>query len=286
MSDITNAQQPIAMPESRASSALGPLGNFLRGPGVTILALIIFIILWELAIIVFNVPRYIIPRPSAVIAQYFDPRIMERIVSNTLVTGYETLLGFAISVILGVPLAMFVAFSKFLNRTLYPAMVALEMVPKIAFAPLFVTWFGFGLLPKMIVVFMVCFFPIMLNGALAFKSLNTDIIYFSQSTGADAWTLFWKIRLPAALPQIFTGLKGAATNATVGAVIAEWIGADQGLGFYLQSVQSQLRTDVSFAVIFVLAAMGLLLFYAVVLVERLLIPWHVSQRVGGQVSKV
>jgi NitT/TauT family transport system permease protein len=116
-----------------------------------------------------------------------------------------------------VPLAVLVAFSKFLERTLYPSAVTLEMVPKIAFAPLFVTWFGFGFAPKMLIVFMVCFFPILLNGILAFRSLSHELIYFSRSTGAGALTMFWRIRLPAALPQMFVGLKGAATNATVGA---------------------------------------------------------------------
>ncbi len=253
--------------------------------GITIVAMVAFFVLWELAIIVFNVPRYIIPRPSAIFAVYFEPRYVEKIFQSVLVTGGEALLGFAVATLLGVPLAMFIAFSPFLNKTIYPATVALEMVPKIAFAPIFVTWFGFGIQPKIIVVFMVCFFPIMLNGVLAFRSLPGDIIYFTQSTGATSWRMFWKIRLPAALPQIFNGLKGAATNATVGAVIAEWIGADQGLGFYLQSVQSQLRTDIGFAIIFVLALLGLLLFYAVVAAEKVFIPWHVSQRVGGQMSR-
>lgn len=253
--------------------------------GITLTALILFLVFWEMVVLLNRVPRYVIPRPTAILEQYFDPRISEQIVKNAGVTALETLVGFAVAISLGVPLAMFIAFTPFLNKTIYPLAVALEMVPKIAFAPLFVTWFGFGFPPKIIVVFMVCFFPIMLNGVLAFKSLNADVIYFAQSTGATAWRMFWKIRLPAAMPQIFNGLKGAATNATVGAVIAEWIGADQGLGFYLQHVQGQLRTDVSFAVIFVLAAMGLALFYAVVIAERIAIPWHVSLRIGGQVKR-
>jgi NitT/TauT family transport system permease protein len=256
-----------------------------RRMGLSLTALVLFFFAWELIIVTLKVPRYIIPRPTSIVQNYFDPRIADAIANHTVVTAFEAGLGFVIAASLGVPLAMFVAFSPFLSKTLYPAAVALEMVPKIAFAPLFVTWFGFGLAPKMIVVFMVCFFPIMLNGVMAFRSLPLDLLYFSQSTGANSLRMFWKIRLPAALPQIFVGLKGAATNATVGAVIAEWIGADRGLGVYLQSVQSQLRTDVGFAVIFVLAALGLALFYSVVLLERLIVPWHISQRVGGQIDR-
>ena len=152
------------------------------------------------------------------------------------------------------------------------------MVPKIAFAPLFVTWFGFGTTPKVIVVFLVCFFPILLNGILAFTSLPTELGRFALSTGAGVWRTFWYVRLPAALPQLFVGIKGAAVNATVGATISEWIGGDAGLGYYIQIATGDLRMDLAFAIIIVLAALGLLLFWVVTLVERWLVPWHISQR--------
>jgi NitT/TauT family transport system permease protein len=250
--------------------------------GTSITGVILFIAAWETAVDVLHVPRYIVPAPSAVFRQFglHFPLIWK----YTVVTGGETLIGFVIAVGIGVPLSMLVAFSKFLERTLYPSAVTLEMVPKIAFAPLFVTWFGFGFVPKMIIVFMVCFFPILLNGILAFRSLAPELIHFSQSTGAGVWTMFWRIRVPAALPQIFVGLKGAATNATVGAVISEWIGGDAGLGYYLQIATGDLRTDLSFGIIAMLAALGLVLFYLVTAAERRLIPWHVSQRVAGQTA--
>jgi NitT/TauT family transport system permease protein len=246
--------------------------------GTTVTSLIGFFLVWELVVDLFQVPRYIVPAPSAVSRQFV--RQFPLIWKYTMVTGGETLIGYAIACTIGVPLAMWVAFSPFLERTLYPSAVALEMVPKIAFAPLFVTWFGFGLAPKMIIVFMVCFFPILLNGILAFRSLSMELIHFSRSTGAGPWTMFWRVRVPAALPQMFVGLKGAATNATVGAVISEWIGGDAGLGYYLQIASGDLRTDLSFAIIIVLAALGLSLFYAVTFLERRLIPWHISQRVA------
>jgi len=248
--------------------------------GTTVSGAIAFLALWEAVVYVFDVPRYIVPAPSAIARQFV--RHFPLIWQYTLVTGTETLIGYVIAVVVGVPLSMLVAFSRFLERTLYPSAVALEMVPKIAFAPIFVTWFGFGFAPKMIIVFMVCFFPILLNGILAFRSLSTELIHFSRSTGADPWTMFWRIRVPAALPQVFVGLKGAATNATVGAVISEWIGGDAGLGYYLQIASGDLRTDLAFGIIFMLAGLGLLLFYTMTWVERLLIPWHISQRVVRQ----
>lgn len=250
--------------------------------GLTVVSIIVFFLVWELAVRIFQIKQYILPAPSVVLTQFVMK--FRTIWNFTLVTGGETLLGFAFSVVLGIPLSMIIAFSGFLRKTVYPAAVTLEMIPKIAFAPLFVTWFGFGFLPKIIIVFLVCFFPILLNGILGFTSLSQELRYFSRSTGSDAVTTFFKIRLPAALPELFVGLKGAATNATVGAVISEWIGGDAGLGYYIQMASGDLRMDIAFAIIIMLALLGLGLFYIVVLVERRLIPWHVSQRSSHGVS--
>jgi NitT/TauT family transport system permease protein len=242
----------------------------------TIIFAILIFVMWEAAVRIFTIKQYILPAPSVVIEQFYLK--FPLIWANTIVTTYETLIGFALSIVFGIPLSMVIAFSKVLRRTLYPTAVTLEMIPKIAFAPLFVTWFGFGIAPKMIIVFLVCFFPILLNGILGFTSLSQELGYFTRSTGADTITTFFKIRLPAAMPELFVGLKGAATNATVGAVIAEWIGGDAGLGYYIQMASGQMRMDIAFAIIIMLALLGLALFYIVVLVERKLIPWHVSQR--------
>jgi NitT/TauT family transport system permease protein len=165
-----------------------------------------FFLIWEGIVQGFSVPRYIIPAPSAIFYQFF--RNLPRIWEYTLVTGGETLAGFGLAIVLGIPLALTVAFSSVLRKTFYPAAVTLEMVPKIAFAPLFVTWLGFGYLPKVIIVFLVCFFPILLNGILAFTSLPEDLGRFCRSTGAGVLRTFWNVRLPAALPQLFVGIKG------------------------------------------------------------------------------
>jgi NitT/TauT family transport system permease protein len=242
----------------------------------TIIFVVAFLVAWEMAVTVFKIPRYILPSLSSVIRQLV--KNWELIWQYTLVTGMEAFIGFTIAVALGVPLAMLTGFSRILRQTFYPFAVALEMVPKIAFAPLFVVWFGFGFLPKMIIVFLVCFFPILLNGILGFTSLSPEMGHFSRSTGADGLTMFWKIRVPAAMPELFVGIKGAAVNATVGATIAEWVGGDAGLGYYIQIATGQLRMDLAYAIIFMLALVGLLLFYFVILLEKRIIPWHVSQR--------
>lgn len=275
MADAKANAQRLSPPQKK-KSLFAQLKFWLWDAKTTIIFLLAFLLFWEGGVRLFNIPRYIVPSLSSIVQEFFAH--IDLIWEYALVTGWETLVGYSIAVVLGVPLAMMVGFSKLLRQTFYPAAVALEMVPKIAFAPLFVVWFGFGFLPKMIIVFLVCFFPILLNGILGFTSLSPEMGYFSRSTGANAWTMFWKIRLPAALPELFVGLKGAAVNATVGATIAEWIGGDAGLGYYIQIATGQLRMALAFAIIFVLAAIGLLLFYFVVLVEKRVIPWHVSQR--------
>lgn len=235
-----------------------------------------FFLFWEYAVVWFDIPRYILTPPSLIVQK--GAADLDRLLYYTYVTGLETVLGYVVAVVLALPIGLAIAFSTILRRTIYPFLVCIEMVPKIAFAPLFISWLGFGLLPKVIIVFLVCFFPIVLNAILAFNSLSEELTRFARSTGASVWTTFVKIRLPAALPQCFVGFKYAAINATVGAAIAEFIGSDEGLGFYIQIVTGNMRPDLAFAGIFFLTLLGLGLFGIVTLVERLLIPWHISVR--------
>ena len=235
-----------------------------------------FFIAWEVLVDLLEVPRYILPKPSTIVIK--SSVDLGRLVYYTWITGTETVLGYAAAIVLAVPLGLAIAFSSFLRRTIYPFFVSIEMTPKIAFAPLFISWLGFGLLPKVIIVFLVCFFPIVLNAILAFGSLSEELTRFCRATGASAWRSFLKVRLPAAMPQCFVGFKYAAINATVGATIAEFIGSDQGLGFYIQIVTGNMRPDLAFAGIFFLTCLGLSVFGLVTLTERLLIPWHISVR--------
>jgi NitT/TauT family transport system permease protein len=247
----------------------------LRG-WLTPLSFVVLFLFWEHAIDWFAVPRYILPKPSEIVAKaWADWPVL---LWYTWVTGVETVLGYAVALIVAVPLGLAIAFSRVLRATIYPYFVSLEMTPKIAFAPIFISWLGFGLLPKVVIVFLVCFFPIVLNAILAFSSLSEELTRFCRSTGASALRAFLKVRLPAALPQCFVGFKYAAINATVGATISEFIGSDQGLGFYIQITTGNMRPELAFAAIFLLTLLGLALFGLVTLAERLLIPWDISQR--------
>jgi NitT/TauT family transport system permease protein len=234
------------------------------------------IMLWQASIGWFAVPAYILQRPSDIVLNAAAD--LPRLLSYTLVTGGETLIGFVAALLAGVPLGLAIATSGLLRRTIYPLCVSLEMVPKVAFAPIFIAWLGFGLLPKIVVVFLVCFFPVVLNAIAGFGSLSEELVRFGATTGATAWRNFCKLRLPAALPQCFVGFKFAAINATVGATIAEFIGSDRGLGFYIQIQTGNMRPDLAFAAIFILALLGLALFGAVTLAERATIPWDIAQR--------
>lgn len=266
----------MATASSDTASPLSRLARGIAGAWMSIAFFVGFILFWEYAVIWFDIPRYILTPPSVIVTKGWAD--IDRLLYFTWVTGVEVVLGYAVALVLAMPLGLAIAFSSVLRRTIYPFIVCIEMVPKIAFAPLFISWLGFGLLPKVIIVFLVCFFPIVLNAILAFSSLSEELTRFSASTGAGMWRTFIKIRLPAALPQCFVGFKYAAINATVGAAIAEFIGSDQGLGFYIQIVTGNMRPDLAFAGIFFLTLLGLALFGAVTLAERLLIPWHISVR--------
>lgn len=241
-----------------------------------ILFFVLFFLFWEYSIPLFDVPRYILPAPSEIVQK--GSADIDKLIYYTGVTGLETIIGYAIAIILGLGFGIAISFSSILRRTLYPFFVSIEMTPKIAFAPLFISWFGFGLLPKVIIVVLVCFFPIVLNAILAFNSLSNELTLFHRSTGANTIKTFFKIRLPAAMPQCFVGFKYAAINATVGATIAEFIGSDQGLGFYISIVTGNMRPDLAFAGIFFLTLLGLSLFGFVTLMEKILIPWHISMK--------
>ncbi len=267
---------PAVTSRSPVMAALGWLGRWFARSWLFLAFFAGFFVAWEVLVDVLEVPRYILPKPSTIVIK--SAVDLDRLLYYTWITGTETVLGYAAAIVIAVPLGLAIAFSGFLRQTIYPFFVSIEMTPKIAFAPLFISWLGFGLLPKVIIVFLVCFFPIVLNAILAFGSLSEELTRFCRATGAGAWRSFVKVRLPAAMPQCFVGFKYAAINATVGATIAEFIGSDQGLGFYIQIVTGNMRPDLAFAGIFFLTALGLAVFGLVTLAERLLIPWHISVR--------
>ncbi|MEQ8698656.1 MAG: ABC transporter permease [Bauldia litoralis] len=241
------------------------------------------LIVWEAWVRIADVPVYLLPPPSMVAVDLFErwPRVFD----HALVTGNEIVAGFLLAVVVSIPLAMIIAYSRPVERSLYPVIVFLQIVPKIAIAPLFIIWFGFGFTPKLLLVFLLSFFPIVVSGIAGFKSLDPDVMDLARSTGANGLKMFLRIRLPQALPQIFTGLKVGAALAATAAVVAEFVASDSGLGYLLLEYNSNLETPMVFAVIIVLSVLGLLVYYAVELIERLAIPWHVSNRATAEEAR-
>ena len=193
-------------------------------------------------------------------------------------TTQEILAGYALAVVVSIPLALAVAYSRFMEQAVYPVIVFLQIVPKIAIAPLFIIWFGFGFTPKLLLVFLLSFFPIVVSSIAGFKSADRDVMDFARTTGASGLRMFMKISLPQALPHIFTGLKVGAALAATAAVVAEFVASDKGLGYLLLQYNGQLDTPMVFATIVILSLIGLAVYYAVEIVERLAVPWHVSQQ--------
>ncbi|HEY1461436.1 MAG TPA: ABC transporter permease [Casimicrobiaceae bacterium] len=233
-------------------------------------------VLWDIVIRIFRIPPYLIPAPwdvaKMMVAEW--PRLLR----ESLVTGYATLGGFGMSILFGIPVAMLIAYSRLVESYVYPLLVFSQSVPKIAIAPLFVVWFGFGIFPKVISAFLLGFFPVVVATVMGFKSVEPDMIDLARSMRATRWQMFIKFSLPHALPSIFSGLKVSATLAVVGAVVGEFVGSNSGIGYVLQIANGNFDLPLMFAALFVLSMMGVILFALVDLVEKLMIPWHQSHR--------
>ncbi len=255
------------------------IGRLLRSEMVRpILLIVAVLVLWQIVITLFRIPPYLIPSPLAVLRQIFKdgPRLFQ----ESAVTTYATLGGFLLSLLVGIPCAIAIAYSASIEGVLYPILVFSQTIPKIAIAPLFVVWFGFGTLPKVIVAFLLGFFPVVVSTVTGFKSVEPDMVDLVRSMKATNVQLFLKISLPHALPHIFSGLKVSITLAVVGAVVGEFVGANSGIGYLLQLANGNFDLPLMFAGLFVLSVVGVILFVILELVERWVIPWHVSQRRG------
>jgi NitT/TauT family transport system permease protein len=244
------------------------------GPPLATVALAI--VAWDLIVRLLALPEYLLPPPSAVVEAFREE--WRYLAPHTLVTVSEILAGFFLSIAVGIPLAMLIVYSPLLERAVYPLLVASQSIPKIAIAPLLIFWAGLGLFPKVLVAFLIAFFPVVIDTVLGLRSVEPEMLHLARSMGAREVKVFLKIRLPHALPSIFAGLKVAVTLAVVGAIVGEFIQADRGLGYALLQANAMLNTKLSFAAIVLLGVIGTVLFLIVDWVERLLIPWHASRR--------
>lgn len=222
------------------------------------------------------VEPYLVPSPGDTFAAIAEAP--DYFWEHTWTTTYETLLGFVIATVVGVVSALVMVQSSTVEKTLYPLLLFAQVIPKIAIAPLFVVWLGFGLGPKIVVAVLMAFFPVVISMVTGLKSVDPEMLELSATMGAKPGQTFWKIRFPASLPHLFSGLKVAATMAVTGAVVGEFVGADAGLGYVILQANGNLDTPVLFAGLVIMSVLGVLLFVLVEWLERLVLPWHASRR--------
>ncbi|TCT04296.1 ABC transporter permease [Aquabacter spiritensis] len=240
------------------------------------LFLIGLIVLWDAAIHLFGIPAYQVPSPLDVIVTLYQewPLLLREAVPTTT----ATIAGFVLSAVFGIPIAMLIASSKTVESYVYPLLVFSQSIPKIAIAPLFVVWFGFGIFPKVISAFLLGFFPVVVAAVQGFKSVDPDLLDLARAMEAKRFQTFRMVSLPFATPAIFAGLKVSVTLAVVGAVVGEFVGSNSGIGYVLQRSIGNFELPMMFAALVVLSLIGVILFWFVDVVERLVIPWHASQR--------
>lgn len=236
------------------------------------MVLLLLFIVWDLVVKVFNIEEWLLPSPIKVFSEgvaswtNFYPDILS--------TTHITLIGFVAGALFGIIAAVPLHLLPSVRESIYPLLILSQNIPIIVLAPLLVIWFGFGLLPKVIVITLVCFFPITVAALDGFKQAPVELKHYMLMAGASKSQLFWKLELPYALPSLFSGLKISATYSVMGAVISEWLGAKQGIGVYMTFASSSFRTDRVFVAIFTIMLLSILFFLFIVLLEKAIIRWR------------
>jgi NitT/TauT family transport system permease protein len=249
--------------------------------GTQLAGVLLFLVIWQVGVILFNVPAYFLPTPTRILEEAIKE--FPKLTNHGWITVYEMLAGYCLAVGIGVPLAIAITSSRRFDEFVTPTMLFFQVVPKIAVAPLFIVWFGVGITPKILVAFLISFFPIVIDTCVGLRSISMEMIDLARSMGASPIQIFSQFRLPTSLPYLFSGLKVAATLAVAGAVVGEFVGADKGLGYLLLVTNSNMQTALMFATIAVLTIIGLVFFYIIEFLESLLIPWHVTQRTKEEI---
>jgi NitT/TauT family transport system permease protein len=242
------------------------------------LLLLVILAAWEFGVPFFGVPNYVLPTPSAILFalwQGLDAGLFERggYWLHTGVTLAEVLLGFFIGSGVGLILGTIISQFRVLEATLRVYLVAIQSLPKIALAPIIVLWFGFGLTSKVVIICLLTFFPLLVTSMAGFKACDGERLELMRALGARPWQIFWKVRLPSALPYIFAGLDMAAVFSVVGAVVGEFVGAQRGLGTLILSMNAQMDTAGTFSVFIVLALLGVILHKSLRMIERRVLFW-------------
>jgi len=248
-----------------------------------ILLMALILAAWEILVQVFEVPTYVLPAPSEIVEQIYLERVM--IFGHLRVTLFEIVAGYLLAALVGFLLSIAIVYSKAFRRGVLPLIVAAQTIPVIAIAPILVIWFGYNDVPRIIITALVAFFPLTVSFVTGLESLEPELINFFRSLNASGVQIFLKLRLPAALPNIFAGLKVATTLAVIGATISEWVGASAGLGYLMAQDTQQINTTRVFASLVVLGAVGIAFFAFIGLLQRMFMPWVYGRRRFGRWPK-
>jgi len=226
---------------------------------------------WDLISNALDIQDFLVPAPSDIASSLWEDRSL--LISNGWVTLKEVVLGFVIAAIVGVGFAILIHLSDLARRAVYPLLIGSQTIPIVILAPILVVWFGFGLTPKLVIVALICFFPITVNTLDGLRSVDPDLTKMMRALGAGRVQRLWRVEIPTALPYAFSGARVAITVSVIGAVFAEYVGSSEGLGHLINQAQAQLLTARSFAAVVVLSAMALGLFALVTVAERRIVTW-------------
>ncbi len=278
--DIARPPSWEAAPSASDAFAQRPAGQsrgmrILRSTAWNLLPPLTFVAmvgLWWGAVELFRIPAYLLPGPGAVFARLVaDAGLLW---THSQVTLIEILLGFGLTIVIAIPLGLMIALSPLAKQIVYPPIMLMQLVPKIAVAPLFLIWLGFGIESKVLLTILMTFFPLLLASISGFMILDDRLLYLTKSMGASSWDTFRYLRFPAALPVIFSGIKTSATIAATAAIVAEFVGANKGLGYVLLRGTSTMDIELVFAVLVVLTLIGVAINYFVEFCEWAMTPWQ------------
>jgi NitT/TauT family transport system permease protein len=241
----------------------------------TLTAVALFVA-WEAVARLGAISPLLLPAPSEVLLT--TVKDFQLLYKMSIITAAEFLLGFGLSVAVGLPVGALIVYARPVELSVYPLLVAFQTMPKAAIAPIFVVWLGTGITSKVLIAFAIAFFPIVIDTVVGLRAAQAETIHLVRSMGANAFQVFWYVRFPNALPAIFGGLKVASTLAVVGAIVGEFVSADRGLGYLVLVANGELNTRLVFACVLVLTVLGMAFYFLLEALEKIVVRWHVSSR--------
>lgn len=230
-----------------------------------LLVAVVLIGAWQILVPLSGLSEFVLPTPLAIAKRIVND--LPLLSAHTYVTLLEVIFGFTLGALIGIPLALSIFYSRAFERAIYPILVGLQTVPKVSLAPILVLYLGYGWAPKIVLAFMISFFPIVISTVVGLQSLDKNLVNLVRSMGANEWQTFFKLRLPAALPNIFAGFKVAISLAVIGAVIGEYVAAERGLGYLQLQANSQFDTTLNFATVVTISALGVMLYFVIDIIE-------------------